>query len=107
MRSSRSRPRIPTAQQAAALEKALQGDGAIAVKARVDDRTWEFQPTRRTLTITKVDGKIEGLHFECDRRKADLPFQADVEWKLPASWGACDLVVDAKRGTTFSLYEFK
>ncbi len=97
----------PTARQAAALKKALQGGDAIAVQARVDGRTWEFQPTRRTVTITKVDGKIDTLHFECDRRKADLPFKADSEWKLPASWGACDLLVDAKRGTTFTLYEFK
>jgi len=30
-----------------------------------------------------------------------------VDWTLPASWGSCVLFVDAKRDTSFTLYEFK
>jgi len=97
----------PIAQQASAIEQALAGDGAIAVEARVDDAPWMHVVSRRTFAITVADGQVSGIQVECDRRKTELEFQPDVEWSLPETWGSCTLFVDGRRGTTFSLYEFK
>jgi hypothetical protein len=37
-----------------------------------------------------------------------LEYREDIEWSLPdRCWGSCAAFVDARRGTTFTLYEFK
>jgi tetratricopeptide (TPR) repeat protein len=89
------------------LDKALQGDAAIAVKGRVDREAWAHVPSRRTFTIAAVEGEVREIQVECDRRKTVLPYQAEVDWTLPPGWGECTLFVEAKRDTTFTLYEFK
>ena len=95
------------AERAAAIEAALKTDAAIAVKGRVGQAAWAHIPTRRIFTITDVEGEISEIQAECDRRKQVIPFQADVDWTLPAGWGSCTLFVAARSNTTFSLYEFK
>jgi len=54
-----------------------------------------------------LNGRIRDLRVACDKAKRTLDYKADAEWTIPDSWGACTLQVDAKRGTTFSLYEFE
>jgi hypothetical protein len=95
------------AAQAMAIEEALEGDGAIAIKGRVGREPWVHSPSRRTFTIVDVDGDVRGIQVECNRRKVVLEYMPDVDWTLPESWGDCVLFVAAKRDTTFSLYEFK
>jgi hypothetical protein len=93
--------------RAATIEEALKTDAAIAVKGRVGQAAWAHIPTRRTFTIADVEGEINEIQAECDRRKQVIPFQADVDWTLPPGWGSCTLFVAARNNTTFSLYEFK
>lgn len=95
------------AAQAAAIREALQSDAAIAIKGRVEREPWTHAPTRRTFTLVDVDGDVRQIRAECDRRKVTLEYVADIDWTLPESWGACVLFVDAKRDTTFTLYELK
>lgn len=97
----------PLAAQASAIEEALKGDGAIAVKGYVGRDPWRHTPSRRTFTLVDVDGDVREIEVECDRRKAVLEYMPDVDWTLPESWGRCTLFVAAKRNTTFSLYEFR
>lgn len=95
------------AARAQVLEKALQGDAAIGVKGRIEREAWTHVPSRRTFTISGIEGEVREIQVECDRRKTVLPYQADVDWTLPPGWGDCSLFVDGKRDTTFTLYEFK
>jgi len=90
-----------------AITEALGGDDALAVKARIDEDPWTYQLVRRVFTIADLDGQIEAIEVECNRRKTVLKFQDNAEWKLPESWGECTLFIDGKRGTTFTVYEFK
>lgn len=79
---------------------------ALPVLARTDEEPWRITPSRRTFTFADVVGRIRSIDIECDRRAANLAFQADVEWSLPEAWGNCELFVDADPGTTFTYYEF-
>ena len=88
------------------IREALQGDAAIAVKGRVAREPWIYAPARRTFGFADVDGSIRGLELECDRRKQELEYSADVEWSIPESWGSCVVVVEGRRDTTFTLIEF-
>lgn len=97
----------PLAEQAAFIEEALKGDNPLGIKGLVGREPWLHRPSRRTFTFANVDGDIREIRVECDRRTAVLEYMPDVDWTLPESWGSCVLFVDAKRDTTFTLYEFK
>ena len=95
------------ASRRAAIEEALGGDGAIAIKAKVADDYWRHTPARRTFAIADVDGKLDTLHVECDRRAAELEYAPDAEWTLPESWGACGLMIEGRRDTEFVFTSFR
>ena len=88
------------------VREALQTGAAIPVKGRVAREPWSYAPSRRTFGFSGVDGTIRGVELECDRRKTQLEYAADVEWSIPESWGECMLFVDARRDTTFTIIEF-
>src|SRR5690606_26792610 len=76
----------PLKMNADAVRAGLQSGAAIPVKGRVAREPWSYAPTRRTFGFTGVDGSIRGIELECDRRKTELEFSADVEWSIPESW---------------------
>lgn len=96
----------PTAAHVETISQALASDVGIAVKGRVVKDAWHYTPTRRTFTFAEIDGAVRGIELECDRRKAVLEYADDAEWSIPESWGACEIFVNARRNTTFSLVEF-
>jgi TonB family protein len=96
----------PWVANAAALEEALLTDAPIAIKGKVLDDYWFHTPTRRTFALANVEGEIDGIRVECNRRGAELEYAADAEWTLPASWGVCSLMVEGSSDTEFVLYEF-
>jgi hypothetical protein len=68
---------------------------------------WSHSLTHRTFTIGAVDGEIRKLRLNCKQGSKRIEYQAAVDWTLPSGWSACELLVDAKRDTTFALYEFE
>jgi hypothetical protein len=76
------------------------------VEVRVGEASWNHSLTSRTFTIGSVTGGIRGLRLRCDRYDKNLRYEPDAEWTVPAAWNDCTLLVRAKRGTTFALYEF-
>jgi hypothetical protein len=96
----------PMVARAAALEQALEGESAIAIKAEILDEYWMHTPSRRTFAIANVTGEIRSIQVDCNRRAAELQYAPDSEWTLPESWGACRLMVEGNRDTEFVFYEF-
>jgi hypothetical protein len=68
---------------------------------------WNRALRTRTFTIAGVDGHIRAIRVACDNAERKLEYQEDSDWTIPDAWGACTLHVNAKRGTTFALYEFE
>lgn len=103
---------IQRAARSTAEREVVAGDAGLAYDAdavfqvRVGRKAWTHELTRRTFTIARIFGEIRDLEVECDERDAKLEHEPGIEWTLPESWGACTLVVDATRDTTFALYEF-
>jgi len=100
-------PDEKTTAQAKAIAEALKSDAAIRVDGRVDGDPWIHVPSRRTFTLANIEGQVREIRLECDRKGQVLPYAADVDWTLPPGWGACTILVDAQKNTSFKLYEFK
>lgn len=77
------------------------------VEVRIGVTEWSRPLRTRTFTIAGVDGHIRGIRVACDKAERRLEYQEDSDWTIPDAWGACTLYVNAKRGTTFALYEFE
>lgn len=84
----------------------LAFDAEAVFEVRIGRKPWTHDLTQRTFTIARVYGEIRDMEVECADGAEKLEHEAGVEWTLPESWGPCTLVVDAKRDTTFALYEF-
>lgn len=99
----------PLARQGETLEQSLRApDTSLAARGRIDDNgRWAHALTWRTFAVGDVDGRNENLEVACDRNRALLPFEADVEVTIPAAWGECVLLVEGRPDTTFMLHEFR
>jgi hypothetical protein len=76
-------------------------------EVRVGKEPWVHGLKSRTFTIGNVAGEIRRLAFDCPDGRKRLEYQEGVDWTVPDGWQACALVVDAKRSTSFMLYEFQ
>ncbi len=75
-------------------------------EVRVGEVAWNHPLTAHTFTIGSVTGRVRDMIVRCGRLDSKLKYREEIEWTIPDSWGSCNLVVDAKRGTTFAFYEF-
>jgi hypothetical protein len=75
-------------------------------EVRVGEVAWNHPLTARTFTIDNVNGRVRDMIVRCGRLDSKLKYREQIEWTIPDSWGSCNLVVGAKRGTTFAFYEF-
>lgn len=100
-------PFATTSAEQTAAAGALPYDAALAADVHVGRKPWTHTLRERTFTFAHVNGDIESVEVKCPGRTEKLQYETGAEWTLPADWGACDLRVDAPRGTTFSLFEFQ
>lgn len=96
----------PMRQQVNVVREAMNSDAILPIQARVaSGDAWNYTPMRRTFAVGEVDGSLDELGIECNLRTAVLPFQEEVEWTVPESWGDCTLAFSGRRGTTFVFFE--
>jgi hypothetical protein len=77
----------------------------LEVHGYVEDEPWHFDVHRRMFTIASIEGSINSIDAECERRLLSLEYQPDVEWGLPDSFGDCAIYISAEPGTSFTFYE--
>jgi len=96
-------------QQAEQLQMLLDQNYTLIAKGKILDsnKGWFFIPSLRNFTIADIDGELESIDVVCNRNLATLPFQPDIEWSLPESWGDCSLTINGDMNTTFSFYELQ
>jgi hypothetical protein len=88
-------------------ENGLSFDAQHAFEVRIGNAPWSRVLTARTFTIAGVQGSIRRMRLDCDKTQKKLEYRENVDWTIPDGWGECTLYVNAKRDTTFALYEFE
>jgi TonB family protein len=78
-----------------------QQSAALTVPA-----SWSAQLLRPSFQFESVTGDLSRVDVRCWDHWYTSPFSADQVWKVPASWGACNVVVTGHEGATFKLVEF-
>jgi hypothetical protein len=84
----------------------LPYDAQQMFQVRIGRDAWSHALTQRTFTIAEVTGDIRDVDVQCDQGTTRIEYAAYLDWTLPGGWSRCTLRVEAKRDTTFALYEF-
>lgn len=67
---------------------------------------WIYSPTRRKPALMEVDGALEAVEFRCDVRQTRIEApQAGRAWRVPESWGDCELYFIGAAGTRLVVEE--
>lgn len=80
---------------------------ARVTHAQIGDKPWHQALQWRTFMIVNLSGKLRSAEVRCIGLTERLRWEEGVEWRLPDDWTSCSLQVDARAGTTFTLYEFE
>lgn len=88
------------------VKEVLDSPEPMPLLARIIDEVWTYKPARRIFTVAEVQGKLNRIDARCERNTLKLEYQANVDWTLPDSLGACELDFVGRKGTTFTVYEF-
>jgi hypothetical protein len=109
---ARDASRLGVLQQALARRSAADSDqdvppDVVITKGKVGSGAWEHALQWRTFTIANPSAKLRAIEVHCSGRTETLQWSEDAEWRLPDDWADCGLLVEARAGTTFTLYEFK
>jgi len=106
LQQSSRRPATASVQQTAD-QGTLPYGAALAADVRIARKPWTHTLTHRTFAFAHVYGAIQSVEVRCKEQTEQLVYEAGGEWTLPEDRRACDLRVQAPRGTAFTLYEFE
>lgn len=101
----------PAIDQIRALQASAQPfsvPGSITRKCRCggDNPFWQYRPLRRHIGFRDIQGKLGKLTIRCSHKILETQVDADWEYKMPDSWGVCDVFVHGDEGATFKLVEY-
>ena len=60
---------------------------------------------KRVFYFSDINGELTGIKLRCRNKFAELPLQLESEYKIPNSWGYCNLQVIGTAETTFKLVQ--
>lgn len=105
--SMRRAPAETSAVVQTAGKEALPYGAALEADVTIGRQPWHHALRNRTFTFAHLYGKIRAVDVKCRGHERRVQYKIGVEWTLPDDWRACAVRVDAPRGTTFSLFEFR
>lgn len=66
---------------------------------------WQHTLLRRQFEFHEVEGKLGKMEIRCDYQRVVDEAREGVSWKLPESWGDCNVIVFGEADTKFTLLE--
>jgi TonB family protein len=107
-------PEHPLTTAAADIRKSIDGDGNLVFAGKVGYRSgcevgapnWRHQLLRREFSVIPNDGKVDKVEIRCDWRRTTDVISDEKAWKVPASWGNCQVFVFGDPGATLKLVEY-
>lgn len=97
----------PLAMMIAPIQNAIDLGQIVQVHGTIPERGyWTYQPVRRNFSFSKADAGVKEFEPRCKIRNQRFAVNTQSEWKIPKSWGACNVVIYGEPGAKFSVYEY-
>lgn len=89
------------------MQKAVESGQLIMVNNEIGERGYfSYTPTRRIFAFHSADAGVSEFEPRCQRKNQRFPVNTTNEWKIPASWGDCTIVIYGTPGAKFALTEY-
>ena len=92
--------------QVTAVIGTLPYDANLMFEIIMGNNPWRHPLTEHTFTIANVFGEVRKITVECAEGRRRIAYEPGADWTVPSDWSSCTLEVNAKKGSTFKLYEF-
>lgn len=84
----------------------IQSDKPITYQPTVPEQgIWSHNLVRNAFSIHDIDGSLDKVDIRCSAKRNIYSIEPDNEWKIPASWGECSILIDGNPGTKFVIQE--
>ena len=91
----------------APIQNAISLGQIVLVNGTISERGyWHYQPVRRNFSFATADAGVKEFEPRCEIKNQRFEVNTQSEWKIPKSWGACNVVVYGEPGSKFSIYEY-
>jgi hypothetical protein len=97
---------LTLSRQVTAVIGTLPYDAKLMFEVIMGNNPWQHHLTEHTFTIANVFGEIRKVAVECAEGHRRIDYEIGLDWTVPGEWSGCTLEVNAKKGSTFKLYEF-
>jgi hypothetical protein len=88
------------------MDEYLSSEDNVFVRANIEGKGVYFHNlVRQSFGFTNIDGKLETVEVRCDSKREIYTIAPDNVWKIPSSWGQCQLLVSGDEKTSFDLVE--
>jgi hypothetical protein len=67
---------------------------------------WEHTLLRREFGFARIEGQVDRFELRCDWRRVVGEVNTSDAWRVPDSWGNCDVFVFGDPGARVRLVEF-
>jgi TonB family protein len=93
---------------AVASDKELVFDGRVAFRSGcgTDRPNGQHQLMRREFSVIPQSGTVNEVEIRCDWRRSTDTITPEKAWKIPDSWGDCQIFVFGDNDATFKLVEY-
>lgn len=90
------------------VEALIAGNNPIFVDAEINKSgRWNYDLARRAFTISEINGRLDKLEIRCSRKFRSFTISEQSQWKIPESWGKCNIHVLGEEKSKFKLVEVK
>jgi TonB family protein len=70
-----------------------------------DDGHYFHRLVRNQFAFVSIDGQLNTVEVRCDSHYESFTIASDHTWKIPKSWGQCQLLIKGNENTRFNLVE--
>lgn len=81
------------------------GEQLITVDGSIRFDNWSHNLVRNAFSIQDIQGEIEQLDVRCENKRYIYKVEEESVWKIPSSWGNCQVLISGKPKTSFKLLE--
>jgi len=90
---------------AAKIEQAIDSDKLIVVEGEINRGRWIHNLAREQFAVNEINGKLRKLDVRCENKRNVFTVNDTSTWKIPKSWGNCQVIIEGDDTTTFELVE--
>lgn len=92
--------------------KRVQNERSLSVPGEIDKCSecpgrWSYAPLRREFAFDDINGELDEFELRCDWKRFRDDVNSESTWRIPGSWGKCQLYVYGEPGTTFKFIEYR